>query len=342
MDRKKIIWAVISLLLAGLTVYAITSRSQEFSLTMLCQFVVEAKKGWLVLAVISMFGFIFFEGMALVRVGKRLGYSRSVQEGIEYGAADVYFSAITPSATGGQPASAYFMLKDKMPGSAVTASLLINLVMYTAALLTLGACAMVFGFPVFLKFSLVSRAFIGVGCLVLLGFGIMFYLLLRKAELLERIANWFLHLLERMHMVRRAKKRREKLEHAMQEFGECSKIILGKGHILLELFFWNVMQRLSQLAVSMFLFLATGRDMRDALHVLTIQCFVALGSNCAPIPGAMGVADYMMIDGLRQVLGKSEVVNMELLCRGVTFYGSVVCGLVIVVIGYIRRKVKER
>ncbi|MBE5905483.1 MAG: flippase-like domain-containing protein [Lachnospiraceae bacterium] len=341
MDRKKIAWAVISLLLAGLTVYAITSRSQEFSVAMMRKFVVEAKKGWLIMAFISMFGFIFFEGMALVRVGRRLGYRRSVLQGVEYGAADVYFSAITPSATGGQPASAYFMLKDKMPGSAVTASLLINLVMYTAALLFLGACAIVFGFPIFLEFSLVSKVFIGVGCLVLLGFGIMFYLLLRKIELSARIANWFLHLLERMHMVKRAKKRREKLEHTMQEFGECSQIILGKGHILLELFFWNVMQRLAQLAVSMFLFLATGRSITDAIRVLMIQCFVALGSNCAPIPGAMGVADYMMIDGLGQVLMKNEIVNMELLCRGVTFYGSVVCGLMIVIIGYIRRKVKE-
>lgn len=341
MDRKKIIWAIISLLLAGLTVYAITSQSQEFSVSMLWNFVVEAKKGWLIMAFLSMFGFIFFEGMALVRAMHRLGYRRSVWQGVEYGAADVYFSAITPSATGGQPASAYFMLKDKMPGSAVTASLLINLVMYTAALLFLGACAVVFGFPIFLRFSVVSRAFIGVGCLVLLAFGIMFFMLLKKSELLHRVADWFLHILEKMHMVRRAEKRRKKLERTMQEFGECSEIILGKGHILLELFFWNLMQRLSQLMVSAFLFLASGRSAYDAFRVLFVQCFVALGSNCAPIPGAMGVADYMMLDGLKQMLMRQDVVKMELLCRGVTFYGSVVSGMLIVIIGYIRRKVKE-
>ena len=32
-----------------------------------------------------------------------------------------------------------------------------------------------------------------------------------------------------------------------------------------------------------------------------IQCFVAMGSNCVPIPGAMGVADYIMIDGFKQL-----------------------------------------
>jgi uncharacterized membrane protein YbhN (UPF0104 family) len=72
-----------------------------------------------------------------------------------------------------------------------------------------------------------------------------------------------------------------------------------------------------------------------------IQCFVTVGSNCIPIPGAMGVADFLMIDGLRQIISPDNLVAMELLCRGITFYSSVLVGLLVVIIGYIRRKEKK-
>jgi uncharacterized membrane protein YbhN (UPF0104 family) len=55
----------------------------------------------------------------------------------------------------------------------------------------------------------------------------------------------------------------------------------------------------------------------------------------------MGVADFLMIDGLRQIISPDNLVAMELLCRGITFYSSVLVGLLVVIIGYIRRKEKK-
>lgn len=82
---------------------------------------------------------------------------------------------------------------------------------------------------------------------------------------------------------------------------------------------------------------AVGEGVNKAVDVSVIQCFVAMGSNCVPIPGAMGVADYIMIDGFKQLVGRNAA-NMELLCRGMTFYGSVIISAVIILIGYIIRK----
>jgi hypothetical protein len=48
----------------------------------------------------------------------------------------------------------------------------------------------------------------------------------------------------------------------------------------------------------------------------------------------MGAADYMLLDGFGQILNEENAVAMEMLCRGVTFYGSVSVGLIIVIIGY--------
>lgn len=127
----------------------------------------------------------------------------------------------------------------------------------------------------------------------------------------------------------------------MKEYQECSNSITGQTGLLIEIFFWNIMQRVSQLLVSFMIFMAVGEGVNKAVDVSVIQCFVAMGSNCVPIPGAMGVADYIMIDGFKQLVGKNAA-NMELLCRGMTFYGSVITSAVIILIGYIIRKKRAK
>ena len=342
MDKKKILWGILFVFIAAFSIWAVTAQNKNFSVEMMNAFVKDANKLWLFAAALCSFGFIWFEGCALARTCKGLGYRKSIREGTIYGGADVYFSAITPSATGGQPASAYFMIKDGMPASAVTAVLLINLVMYTLALLFWGVLCIIFRFDILREFSLISKLFILIGCMVLTGLVIVFYMLLRKEGILHKICEALLCFLERIHLVKRAKKRREWLERTTKEYKRCAKIVTGKGNMLLEIFFWNAMQRLSQLAVSFMIFMATGKSVQQALNMGVTQCFVAMGSNCVPIPGAMGVADYIMLDGLKNMMTNEAAVSMEILCRGVTFYGSVVIGLVIVVIGYLQRKMRKK
>ena len=52
-----------------------------------------------------------FEGEALREIVFHMGYPTKHKDAFVYSAADIYFSAITPSASGGQPASAFFMIK---------------------------------------------------------------------------------------------------------------------------------------------------------------------------------------------------------------------------------------
>ena len=73
---------------------------------------------------------------------RALGYRRSVGQGVLYSAADIYFSAITPSATGGQPASAVLMMRSGIPAAPTAVALLINLVLYTLSILLMAAAGL--------------------------------------------------------------------------------------------------------------------------------------------------------------------------------------------------------
>lgn len=341
MDKKKIFWAIASVFIAGLSIWAVISQSRNFSFATLKSFISGADKGWLIASFVCTFGFIWFEGFALVRIARHFGYKTNALDGTVYGGADVYFSAITPSASGGQPASAYFMMKDGIPGYATTVALLINLVMYTLALLTVGIVSIIFKYPMLKNFSVLSRFFIGIGIVVLIFLALVFYMLLRKGKILYGICDAVIGLMEKIHVIRHGDKLRKKLKNTMAEYQECSNSITGQTGFLAEIFFWNLMQRMSQLLVSFMIFMSMGEGVKKAVDVSVIQCFVAMGSNCVPIPGAMGVADYIMIDGFKQLVG-DNAANMELLCRGVTFYGSVLTSALIILIGYMLRRVRKK
>ena len=173
------------------------------------------------------------------------------------------------------------------------------------------------------------------GAAILLVLGLFFLMLLRKPRILNRICNAFLHLLEKIRLVRAAERLQSRMDVVMEEYELCSRMLLGKGRVLLESFFWNLCQRLSYYLVPFLLFLAVGRGSEMAGKASVIQCLSCVGSNCIPIPGAMGAADYMLLDGFGQLMSEDAAITMEMLCRGVTFYGSVSTGLLIVIIGYL-------
>ena len=118
MQRNKILCFFATIMIAAVTIYAVF-RGGGVSFGQLAESIRDASVPGIALSCISMFGFIFFEGEALREIVFHMGYPTKHKDAFVYSAADIYFSAITPSASGGQPASAFFMIKDGMPATTV-------------------------------------------------------------------------------------------------------------------------------------------------------------------------------------------------------------------------------
>lgn len=326
--KKKFLWTFVFIAIAALTIYAITSQNKDFSFKTFVSFLSGVKSGWLILAVVGMLGFIFFEAWALLVICKAFGHKQRLSKGLSYAYGDIYFSAITPSASGGQPASAFFMLKDGIPSSVVTVALIINLLMYGVAILVVGLISFVMSPMVFFNFSILSKILIIAGAVVLILLSVLFIILLKKDALLHSICDKILCLLAKIHLIRKLDKKRAKLARWIDSYRECAAALHGKHKMLLKVLALNVLQRLSLISVTVFAYLACGGTASQVVNVLVIQSMVTLGSNCIPIPGAMGVADYLLLDGLDGIVGSSVAVNLELLARTVSFYLCVIlCGL---------------
>ena len=337
--KNKLRWAAVSLVIAGLSIWTVASQWKGFSLEALVEYVANADWRWLTLAVLGMLGFIFFEACALRCACRLLGYTSPLHRCIGYSAADIYFSAITPSASGGQPACAYLMMRDGIPGIVSTAVLLLTLAMYSLAILILSTVGMILAPEAMRSFGDISRILIAIGFAAQILLAFFFLLLIRSEQLLERICRGAIHLLCKIRLMHHEKERQAKLKTAMDEYRRCADLLSGHWSILARSLLFNLLQRASQISVTMFMYLAAGGHISKAGGLFAMQSLVVLGSNCVPIPGAMGVADYLMLDGFGAFLDPEKVVIMELLCRSLSFYSCVLlCGIMVLIITTRKRR----
>ncbi len=343
--KKKGLWSIIALVLAVLTVAAVLSQSGGVSPAELVGMIRSADPMWLVLAVICMLGMTFFEGEAVRTILKGIGYSRPVHRGFLYAAADAYFSAITPSASGGQPASAFFMIADGVPAVLTTAVLVLNVMLYTSAVLVLTWFSIAFHPQLFWSFTVPARVLIIAGTCALAGLTVLFYLLLKHQRILFWIVDKLVRLFSHVRLIRHPEKLMVKLEKAEHDYQQCVLIMHGKRGMVLHAFVCNLLQRLSQFLVTVCVYMATGGRFGMLRDLFITQCMITLGSNCVPIPGGMGVADFLMLDGFTSLFNREYAFKLELLGRSLSFYIYTLVGAVTTLIGYMalrRREKKER
>ena len=327
--RKRSLWTLVFIAIAALTIWAITSQNKHFSLDSFREFLGGLNYFWVAVAVLAMLAYIGFEGLALLTLAKSLGYRRSLRKGYSYSAADIYFSSITPSATGGQPASAFLMIKDGIPVSTVTVILLINLIMYTFAILVLGVASFLIVPFMFGHFSTPSRILIIIGFAMQVLLASFFILLLRKTSILRWMGTKIISLLCKLHLMRRKEMKLAKLNTTLDAYESCVLTLGKRRSALVKAFFLNLLQRTMLITVTACSFLAAGGSFSDIIAFSGGECMVILGYNFVPVPGAMGIADGLLLDVFGSFLGDGTLAtNLELLSRSISFYLCVaLCGI---------------
>ncbi len=331
--NKNWFWSILFVVIALGSIFAVILQSKSFSFSDFFAYIKGASPLWIATSFTSMFAYIFFEALALLIICRAFGYRTKLSHGYIYSTSDIYFSAITPSATGGQPASAYFMMKDGMSGMMVTTALLVNLCMYTLSIVVIGILCFTLRFNLFLNYSLLSQILVAVGMLIQIGLAVFFSMLILKEKLLHKICSCALAFLCKIRILKNREAKQKKLDVYMENYRQYSRIISSHKKTLWFVFLFNFLQRLTQLAITSFVYMATtGGSFSKALDLLFFQGYSVLGANCMPVPGGIGISDYLMLDGFCSIMKEHTAVNLELLSRSLSFYFCVIiCGVSVLI-----------
>lgn len=345
MFKGKIKWMLLFFILALLSIWAVVSRSESFSGELLKEAITNANDIWLLVAVIGMFGNIFFEGLALNVLIKALIQRDKNQKikshGFLYSAADIYFSAITPSASGGQPASAFFMCKDGLTVAETAFILMINLLFYTASLIIVGIGGFLLCPSIFMELDSLSKFFIILGALVITGLCVFFILILQRENWVRFIFESIFRFIHKLWPKFNNEKYATRLENSILQYRNCANLVMSKKGPMAHAFVFNFLQRLMLLSTPLCVYLAFGGSVSYLYKVISVQAMVLVGVYSMPIPGGMGVADYLLIDGLDTIPDIYSPANIELISRGISFYSCIILAFIVVVIGFLSYKDKK-
>lgn len=341
--KKQLINILFLAALIGITLVILFTSNRELNFENIKNFVLRCEPWAIVAAFICMILFVVFEGFSLHLIGRNLGYKPKLFSSMAYSSADVYYSALTPSASGGQPASAYYMVRDGMDAGATSFALVFNLIAYTAAILVIGACAFVlrptmfsrFGF--FVKFLIVSGIVLQA---LLLGF---FIACMRLHKAVLKVGNGLISLLARIRIVKNTEKWRGKLADEVEKYRLSFMEIKKHRGLFFRVLLLNVAQRVSQALISCFVCLAA-EPSASFVELFAMQAFVLLGYNSIPLPGGVGAFEYLYLNIYALRFDKAFIVVAVMVTRAISYYLCMAfsgCFTLVYHIRQIKRKKQE-
>ncbi|MBE6709079.1 MAG: flippase-like domain-containing protein [Ruminococcaceae bacterium] len=320
--KKQFLNIFLVVILALIAFILVKSSNDELNFQSIENFFRACNLWYIGIAVVCMLMFVFFEAFSIHIILKRFGHKPKFYESLAYSTSDVYYSGITPSATGGQPASAFYMIRDGVPGGTACFGLVFNLIGYTAALVLIGAVVMALNIPLFMSFSIPVQILIGGGLLVQIFLFIFFFICICRHGIVLKVGLFFINLLCRVRIIKKRIKWLKKLVKTVNKYSSCYQSFSSQKSLFVSVLVCNVIQRAAIIGVSVFV-CASATDCSLSL-LFAMQTFVMLGYNSIPLPGGTGAFEYLYMNVYDKAFGTEFIVVAMMVTRTISYYASMV------------------
>jgi len=279
------------LLLLGLTGWTGYTLFREVSLSVLFAALCRLHPLCLLAGVGLMALFLTCEGLSSRLILTALGHRPSCLQLAQYACTGFYFSSVTPSASGGQPAQVLAMKKNGIPLSHGTLNMLLITICYqTATLLFAFAARRILPSTAsLLGHTLDVLLLLGGGVTLVLTGGMLFFLLRPPAS--SRFDGY-----------------------------RSAATLLRQQPLLFPKVFALTCGQLLCLYLIPFLVCRGFGIPADPLEMLAVQSLLSLATGCLPLPGAAGAAETAFLRGFTHFFGTNLVAPALLVSRGLSFY----------------------
>lgn len=319
----KILEILFFLLIMALTFYAVFSRSDlseiVSSMRMLNPF-------FLFCAAFSAVFFVCMEGFMIWYLLRFTEKKISLFRCFAYSFIGFFFSGITPSATGGQPAQLIAMKKDHIPLGSATLSLMTAAVLYKLVLALAGL-----GILLFWKTGLTAylghyMAFYYLGIFLNGFFVAVLFLFMIHGNWMERFLLRIENFCVRIRLCRPSEKRKKALLRLIADYQETLSFLLKYKSKILFLAVCTFLQRCSLFLLTWFIYRGFGLSGQSPLLIMTLQASVYIAVDMLPLPGSQGISELMYASVFAPVFTDTLLTSSMCVTRGLSFYFPLIIG----------------
>lgn len=286
---------------------------------------------YLFFGIICVVTFIWGESVIIWYLLRTLGYHVRQLRCYLYSFIGFFFSCITPSASGGQPAQIYYMKKDRIPIPESTLILMIVTITYKMVLVFIGAAVLIFRPPSMMHYlePVMFWMYLGVALNV---FCVTFMLILVFHPKLARfIMTTGLRLLERLHLLKRKQERMEKLESSMDSYHDTADFFSQHKMVVVNAFLITILQRLLLFFVTYLTYRGFGLSGERMAVIVFLQGMISVAVDMLPLPGGMGISERLFLAIFLPVFGEKLLLPAMILSRGISYYSQLLISAVMTV-----------
>ncbi len=336
MDKKKYLLNGVFLiaLMAG-TLYFVL-KDQEID--QLFVYISAAKPQWLLLGLAFVLIYVSFESVIIHYLMKSLSYAINFIHCLKYSFIGFFVSAITPSATGGQPAQIYYMSTDGIPVSISSLVLMVVTVAYKAVLLILATAMLIINSDFVLQHISGIEFILIFGIVVNIVIIVFLMLLIFKPLFTKKIVGNTLLWLGRHGLLKNYQHRIKKTLAAMSKYTQSADYLKTHKLIIFNVLVITTVQRIALFAITWAVYKSFGLTGYSAFEIITLQLIISLAVDNLPLPGGMGVSEGIFLAFFKEIFTEVFLTAGLLISRGLNYYSIIIIGGVVTAVAQLTRK----
>lgn len=237
----------------------------------------------------------------------------------------LFWCAVTPSSTGGQPMQIYLLHSMNIDIGYSTSRLMQKFLIYQVVLTLISIMAFIYKLNFFLE-SMNSPLIVA---FVIVGFGSQ--LLITGALILvcfnprvsHKLIFFFARLLSKIRILKNIDQKAASINKQLDVFHTCNKSLFQHKKMLVCTSVLTFLQFIAMFTVPYCLYRAFGLSAASPLDMISSQAFVNLVSGMIPIPGASGAAELGFTAFFNGFFTPETLKSATLIWRMINYYGVI-------------------
>lgn len=237
-----------------------------------------------------------------------------------------YYSAITPFASGGQPAQILSMSAKKIPVGRATSLLMVKFLIYQVTVVLYALAFFLWQSHYIQKTLSGSVTWILLG-LVLNGFLILLIILaLLKGDWMEGKLVKLIDLIDNRKKNFASDSWKEKIRQTLSDYEASAKEVQSAPKIAVKVFLLTILQLTAYFAVSWAIYRSFGLSQIGVVRILALQSLLYMAISFIPTPGNAGASEGGFLIIFHLLFTGATLMPAMLLWRLITYYFNLLIG----------------
>jgi uncharacterized protein (TIRG00374 family) len=256
----------------------------------------------------------------------------SVRKGYKFGSSfqtslvGMYYNAITPFATGGQPAQLYVMSQSGLDAGAAGSILITKSIIYQTCLTILSIVSVVLSAGYFQPRVPYFGYFVLAGLLLNFLAVVVLHALTKNSRVTRTTSKWAVRLLQKLKLIRSPRQAFQKLRRHIAVFHRSSAVFNKSTAVQVLSYAVTIIQFLAYYAVPFCIYKSFGFSGASVFLMIYAQSIITMITAFIPLPGASGAAEGSFYLFFSLFFHSAAILPAILLWRFLTYYLNILTG----------------